>query len=241
MKKILLFFAVVLVTAFSANAQYVLSIDGEPLGDTVTIATDDPTVLEIEFKVIFTNNSGHDANIKVARNEIELADDAESYFCWGACYPPSVDTSGSQMFIAAGASTMEGDFSAHYSLGAPGISWISYTFYNIDNVDEMVKVVVKFDTRPNGIDENILKNTWISELYPNPSTSFVNIDYSIPTGVESASVRVVNLVGSVVIEQTLDASSTNHNMNVSELKSGIYFYSLLLNEEVYSTKKLIVK
>ncbi len=232
--------AVTVTVNFNTNP-FLLSMDGEITGNEITIIPDDPGATEIQLDLIFTNNSDASAAIKVARNEIEMAAGSESYFCWGACYPPATDTSGMSMTIDAGASSGEGDFSAHYTIGDEGISKISYTFYNIDNPDEAVTVLVNFDTRPSGVNENIFKDTWISDLYPNPATSVVKIDYNFPAAVTNAEVKVVNLVGSVVMEQKLDASANNHSINISELNSGIYFYSLFLNEEVYSTKKLIVK
>ena len=229
------------IVVYFDTRTYGLSMNGITIGNEITIVPENPEVVEIELVLNFTNYSDQDAVIKIARDEISMASGSESYFCWGACYPPNVDTSSSAMTISAGATTAEGDFSAHYTIGDEGISQISYTFYNVDNPDDAVTILVNFDTRPNGINDNIQENTWISELYPNPTTNVVNIDYNFPTSVKKAEVKVVNLVGSVVMEKTLDAKANCQSINVSELKSGIYFYSLFLNKEIHSTKKLIVK
>ncbi len=243
MKKILLSVAVLIVTAFYANAQsFTLSMDGELLGDTITVTPDSTSAPEIEFKAIFNNLTGNGANIKVVRNEVSMVDSTSSYFCWGACYPPHIDTSGMSMFIPAGGSSADGDFSAHYEIhNAIGISVIEYTFYNMDNPDENVKIVVQFDTSPSAIDENILSNMNISDIYPNPADNFVNINYDMPVEVHEASVKIVNILGSVVKEERINHRSNTMRMNISDLKGGIYFYSIFVNGEMHSTKKLLVK
>jgi len=243
MKKILLSVAVILVTAFYANAQsYTLAMDGEVLGETITINPDSAGMTELAFEVIFNNTTATGANIRVIREEISMIEGASSYFCWGACYPPNVDTSGMTMFIPAGGSSAEGDFSAHYEMGeSTGISVIKYTFVNLDNSDEFVSIVVSFDSSLSGVDENILQKVALSDIYPNPATNFVNIDYSFPTEVTNADVRIVNILGSVVKEQNINTQNNTLQLDISNMKSGIYFYSVLINNEVYNTKRLIIR
>ncbi|MFK5857414.1 MAG: T9SS type A sorting domain-containing protein [Bacteroidota bacterium] len=243
MKKLILSMAVILLTVFSVNAQsFSLEWDGEAIGDTITVNADSATATEVVFEAIFKNNSENGANVKVIRNEISMVENSGSYFCWVACYPPNVDTSGVSKFIAAGSETIEGDFSAHYTPNNTiGVSLIEYVFYNEDNPEENVTVVVKFDTSPSGIDENILKNSWLSEVYPNPATNYVNIDYKLPNEVTNASVKIVNILGSVVKEQIINTQNSSIRMDVSDMNGGIYFYSVFINEDVFSTKKLIIR
>ncbi len=244
MKKILLSMAVVLITVFYANAQsFTLEWNGEVYGDTITLTPESPESTDIAFEAIFNNLTDVGVNIKLARNEIIMMDSTESYFCWAEqCYPPWVDTSGNFQYVPAGGSSGLEDFSAHYDIhNAVGVSLIEYTFYNNDNPDENVKIVVKFDTDPTAINENILKNIWLSDVYPNPATNFVAIDYRLPQEVLSANVKVVNILGSIVKEQNVDIRNNNMRMDISDINSGIYFYSLFVNGEIYSTKKLIVR
>jgi len=243
MKKILLSIAVIFVTAFYVNAQsYTLEMNGVVLGETITINPDSAGVAELTFEAIFNNNTTTGVNIRVIREEISLLEGASSYFCWGACYPPNIDTSGMTMFIPAGGSSIEGDFSAHYVIGeSNGVSVIKYTFVNIDNPDEFVSIVDNFDSSPLGVDENILGKVILSDVYPNPATNFVNIDYNFPTEVANANVRIVNILGSVVKEQIINTQNSTLQLDVSDIKSGIYFYSVLINNEVYDTKRLVIR
>jgi len=243
MKKILLSMAVVLIAAFSANAQsYILSQDGVVLSDTITVFADNAGGTEIIFNAAVTNNTGHDSEVMVARNVISYVGDAFTQICWaGSCLPPSIDTAGPQT-IATGETSGEEDFAIHYIINESiGISVIEFIFYDKNNPSEVSKIVINFDSSPEGIEENILKNIWLSEVYPNPATNFVAIDYKLPSEVNAANAKIVNLLGSVVSEQEVNVQNSTMQMDVSGLNSGIYFYSLFVNGEIYSTKKLVIR
>lgn len=244
MKKVLLPLVIIILTAFFVSGQsFTLSWNGETLGDTLTVGPDEVPASEIVFQAIVHNNTNNGSNIKVLRNEILMLEGTSSYFKWGPSYfNDTTNLSPNYEFVPAGGSSVSGKFSGNYKInGAVGVSIIEYTFFNKDNTDENVKIVVKFDSSPEAIDENILKNTWISEIYPNPATNFVAIDYDIPLEVNEASVRIVNLLGSVLQEQKIDASNNSLKMNIQDMRRGIYFYSITFNGEIYSTKKLIIR
>lgn len=244
MKKIILSLAVILFAAFYVNAQsYTLSWDDETLGDTV-ILEGTPNA-EIVFHAVLTNNSVDKDTIKIQRRLVELLPNVSHYFCWGACYQPNPDsifTPNGYIDLEPGETSGESDFAAHYSPnGVIGTSIVEYTFFNKNDKNEKLIVVAKYVTSTDGIDEAILNKISISDIYPNPATNFVNIDYDMPSEVDEASVKIVNLLGSVVKEQQINTGYNKTRMNVSELNGGIYFYSLTINGEIYSTKKLIIR
>jgi len=243
MKKIILSLAVILVTVFHTNAQsFTLSWNGVTLSDTVTLGPETAGGEEIMLEVILTNNTGSDAGIKVARNEVQIEPGSENYFCWGACYPPFIDTSGMTMTIPAGGSSLEGDFSGHYvPNGTTGLSTISYSFYDNDSGLEVAKIVFIADPNVVAIDENSLSSIQVSDIYPNPATNYINLDYSLPKEIESANIAIYNVLGSVVMKQQVELMNNKFRMDISELDGGVYFYSLLLNGESYITKKLVIR
>ncbi len=216
--------------------------EGVEIGDTVVITPADETVTEIIFHAIVHNNSGDNINVKVIRKRIELIGESEDYFCWGACYPPFLDTAGTTILINAGAQSADEDFTGHYTInGAIGESMVEYTFYDVADINDQKKVVAIFNTAPDGIDESILNNIKVSEAYPNPATNFVDFDYSLPHEVKNASVKIMNILGSVVKEQQFTDNSGKLRINVSDINGGVYFYTLVVNGEIYKTEKLIVK
>ena len=251
MKRFTFLFTVLMIFVTGLSAQYTLSWDGEVLGDTVTVQGD-PSDTELVFEAILTNNSDELVGFKLQRRLILLLDGTTTSYCWGtSCFPPnntdSIIVARDTVFLAGGESTPEGKFSGHYlaedfgELTVVGTSMIEYKFFNAEDPDINVTVVVKFVTTPDGIVDQLMSNAFISDLYPNPATSFVTINYDLPQEVTNASVRIINILGSVVKTETLNKNATSLRMDISDLTNGVYFYSIVINNEVYKTKKLIVK
>jgi hypothetical protein len=232
------------------QAQYSLSWDGEPIGDTMVIVGD-PADTELVFHAILTNGSDDSDSILVKRRIISVLDGLADQLCWGLCYLPNTDSifiSPSGMRINAGESTEEAAFSGHYlnrefdePIGVIGTSVFEYTFFNADDENENVVVIVKFVTSPDGIADKLMVNGYISEIYPNPATSHVSLDYNLTSDVDQANLRIVNILGAVVKDINLNRNDSNHRLDISDLESGVYFYSMLINNEVYKTKKLVVR
>lgn len=241
MKKILLsLFALLLLTGISNAQVFSLSVDGELLGDTVTVYGD-PAASGIDFGCIFTNNTDNNVNIKVRRNQVSMLEGTSSYFKWNQTLAPTIDMSEAYL-INAGESTPDDFFKVYYQpYGQIGISIIEFTFFNINVENEYITLVIKFNTTSDDIDENILRNMTVSDIYPNPAKDIVSIDFDIPRDVETASVKIVNVLGSIVKEQSIERGSNKLSIDVSDLNDGIYFYSMFINEELYKTERLVVK
>jgi len=238
----LLVLAAVLLTAIPMNAQDMfLSWEGETLGDTLTI-WGSPDSSEIVFHAVVHNMTVSWMEIKVRRNQIEMVDSSSSYFCWGACFPDDIVESPDSILIPSGGSSVDTAFSGRYMPNTKiGTSIVEYMFYNADNEDQFVKVLVKYRASPEGIADILMRGGNISELYPNPATKFVSVDFDLPAKVKSASIRIVNLFGSVLKVLDVEHGTNKLTVDVSGLESGIYFYTVLLNGHVYETKKLIVQ
>ena len=246
MKKLLLTFSMILLVVLVARADdppLSFSWEGEPLADTV-VRVDLPSVFEIIFYASVTNNTASDMTIKVFREVLEEVPGSINQICWaGLCFHFTVDTSSTQLTLAPGATTGEGDeFSGHYlPQNTLGSSLIRYTFYNVDNPDERSSIVVRYISEYVGLSEGAMKEGYISEVYPNPATHYVNIDYKLTPQVNNAAVKVINLLGEVVKETNIETGNNNVRLDISELSSGVYFYSVLINSEIYQTKKLVVQ
>lgn len=242
MKKAILSLLVLMMTFGYVNAQvYSLSSDGVELGDTVTIYGS-PDASGIEFRVVFTNNDDVGASIKVMRHVSSAVEGSSNYFRWVQTNNPVTNLSGESLLVQPGESSPDDTFIAYYlPNGMVGKTYIEYNFFNISVENKDVKVVLEFDTTTDDINENILKNTKVSDIYPNPANLSVNIDYSLPLEVKFASVRIVNVLGSVVKEELIDTRDNKMQIDISDINDGIYFYSILINGEIYKTEKLIVR
>ena len=79
-------------------------------------------------------------------------------------------------------------------------------------------------------------------VFPNPVKSQLNISYTNPNG-DAATVQVYNVQGSLMKSFEIEGSlSTNkHQLDVSELSSGMYLVKLLIGNEFATHKVTIIK
>jgi len=83
-------------------------------------------------------------------------------------------------------------------------------------------------------------NHYNCEVFPNPADEVVNFAYDLKNN-SNNSLIIYNTLGSVIKEIELDAFSSRLSLNISDWKSGIYFYSLFNNGKSKSIGKFIVK
>jgi len=103
---------------------------------------------------------------------------------------------------------------------------ISIKFYETSNPDQSVTGVYTFG-QVTGTED---LTTAPIELYPNPTTNY----FQVENGQKVASVELFNLLGMKVLEST----NTNY-VDISSLKSGLYFVRLLdKKESVITTQRL---
>ena len=77
------------------------------------------------------------------------------------------------------------------------------------------------------------------ELSPNPATTNVEVSYTLPEGMTSATLVMTNTLGVNVMTAHLDGNNKT-TLSLEELPSGIYFYTIRCGENV-KTGKLIKK
>jgi hypothetical protein len=208
-----------------------LSISGD------TIVYGDPT-LEIVSYLTVTNNSSQSLDIICEKNVISLPQGADNYFCWGgSCYTSS--TIISPDFTTIDASQFSTEFQGHFSEMSNPISAavIEYCFYPITDPLDATCLTVKFEGSPSSSVDLKERHIIASEFYPNPSKEIVHFDYYLNN---QAKLILIDILGNEL--RTIPLSSKGiQNINIQDLPKGIYFGNVLVNNEIVSTKKLIVK
>lgn len=81
----------------------------------------------------------------------------------------------------------------------------------------------------------------ISEAYPNPAESFIELKYAITNPDARVKILFHNVLGVRVAEHTLKVGESSFTMSTEKFISGIYFYTLNVNDQNVITKKLVVK
>ena len=114
-----------------------------PNGGEITIYGEE-TDFEIVCHLFVTNNSASALNVSLTRHHIYMVSGSHSSFCWGMCYDTSINNSAFPVEIDAGA-TDEYSFSGHYNpYGNIGVAKISYTFFDDNNPNDSIMVIVNF-------------------------------------------------------------------------------------------------
>jgi len=83
----------------------------------------------------------------------------------------------------------------------------------------------------------------LEQNYPNPFNPLTKINFAIPKA-GYVSLKVFNITGeqvAVLVDRlNINAGSMSYDFNGSELASGVYFYSLIVNNILISTKKMVL-
>lgn len=85
------------------------------------------------------------------------------------------------------------------------------------------------------------KDITIHDVYPNPVSDMAFIDYTIHNEQVKAKVVIHNILGRTMNETELPTSETRIKIQAEELATGVYFYTLYLDNNGVLTRKLIVR
>lgn len=93
-----------------------------------------------------------------------------------------------------------------------------------------------------GVDETLSNNSFdVAQNYPNPVDGSSQIIFNVPNA-GKVNFRVTNLLGSVVSEKQINATTGKNTIEIASgsFASGVYMYSLTFNGQTV-TKRMIVK
>lgn len=240
MKKVLLLVvAGLFITSFSFAQSLSLSNSGGALnnGDTITVSgTITSTIVVYAFVENLTSSP---IDVKVRKIEIDTVPGSKNYLCWGLCFDPIVYVSPDPITIN-GNSINDIDFSGDYKAqGNSGITKIRYVFFDENNPSDSVYIQVHFDAIT-GI-KDISKDIKFSNAYPNPASASTTISYSLPKNSNNARIVIRDLLGATVKEIPITDFKGKKTITTSDMQDGIYFYSLVLDEKIITTKRLIIR
>lgn len=243
MKKTILSFCITVLLTVGASAQSLVIKDksGNVItGNTVEFFCDQ-TAGYGSFKADVVNSSSTAKTVKVRKWELSMIPEVQGItICWLSCYPPFVFEVPDAMVIEPGATNtnFEGDIT--YLLGTLGAASTKFVFFDVDNPSDTSFIIVNYNIGNVGV-ENLVKNTKVSNAYPNPANKMVYIDYKLPAASNNAKIKVSNLLGTTVEVIDLLNTEGKAGVNVSNLKNGVYFYSIMINNSALITRKFIVK
>jgi hypothetical protein len=124
----------------------------------------------------------------------------------------------------------------------PGISSVKYMAFNKMTPGHTFEFDVNFSVEEK-LKENIYQSRHIQlhDVYPNPAIDHAFVNYKVLDDRIIAKIRVHNLLGNIVAEYDLGSSENFIRIPTEELTSGIYFYTLYVDNESVMTRKLIIR
>ncbi len=78
------------------------------------------------------------------------------------------------------------------------------------------------------------------KVYPNPSTSYVYVEYKTPSG-NNSNIEVYDASGIRVLNEIMQGSKSLKIIDTSTLSDGTYFYKLIYNNEVLGQGNFIIQ
>lgn len=82
---------------------------------------------------------------------------------------------------------------------------------------------------------------WVSNVYPNPASEAVEIDYRFSGSFNEARLTLLNILGSPIGEYDLTPNERKIRITTRDLAAGVYLYRLSLDGKIVATKKLLVR
>lgn len=128
----------------------------------------------------------------------------------------------------------EGDPNPHYHLVSDKVQYFNIPFYHKLarlSIASAAAFAVPYVPSTAGVDEEVIE---VIKLYPNPTHGILNIKWHD----NYEMIQLVDMVGKVVYHASLPNQTKSTSVDMTELKSGIYFLQLLDGKKLV-TKKFI--
>jgi hypothetical protein len=244
MKKIITaVFSSILVAGVNAQSLNIQIIDGA--GNDVTngyyaVPTVNPaqgSYTNIKFKL--KNIGSQPVDLRVRRENVQMPAGFNNTICIdGYCYPATSDESQFPLVLNAGAvdSSFYGTF--NNPDGGTGDLCVTYTIFNNNDANQFVTVRAYFGACLTASTEDNPEELPVLSAFPNPANGQVTIKHNLKS---DGTLLITDITGKMVKNQRISADNTNTTLDISDLKPGIYVYSLESGSKRILSKKLMVR
>lgn len=240
MKKIFTLFVGLVVVGSASFAQGIeIHYGGQSLASTSFTVDSAASVDHTKIDYYLVNTSG--ASIEIDWQRIRRADMApytdqvcDELYCYQAP-DNNLFLSPTYTTIPAGDSVL---FQPKvYPNSTAGCAIYTYVIYSDHGSTFQDSVQVKYRFGGQDCFLSVEETPITFSVYPNPASTNLNIK-AITNG-NNVVLKLYNIMGELVKTETI--VDGNNLINVSNLTDGIYFYSVIKNNQIVETKKLIIK
>ncbi len=195
----------------------------------------------IRIPIKIKNTSDKPQFFIVRKAQSDLGSNQKGYFCLGdACLDPGLDQFSKK--IEPGETINNLFFTVETGLVTTTNS-LRFEVFPRGNpalgVEQAFSVMV--DEKPAKSLVFQSKDITIHDIYPNPVVDQASIDYRIYNEMLKAKLVIHNILGSPVGHYDLSAFETKVKIQSEELTSGVYFYTVYLDNVGVLTRKLVVR
>jgi len=249
MKKILL--SIGFLASFMTYAQdgIIITLEGQTTdisGQTHTMTAPSNAMFDVPFHV--ENQTGETHQWVVTRYRVNVPTGWADGLCWGhstdqfggICYTSTQmntnpwTTSSNPNFLFSVLNGQYGKMKPQINPDDFTSGQAHYRYYisdaGVQAYSDSVDLIVDFTASLNQ-----MKDPVSVSIVPNPATDYIQISM---TGIESASMRMIDVFGSTVHKETIGSTK---KLNVSDFNSGIYFLVFDVPGRKSFTRKVIIR
>ena len=246
MKKSLFIVSIFIASLLKINAQSFQLLDttgasggaGSTAQATYNLTVD--TSAAYDFMLNLKNATSSAITIKVKKRIISNTSGDIITFCIGVnCYPATTTLSAA-VSVPANSLLGNGFLTDFTAVNTPNTASVLYTIYNTATPSDSIATRINYNvTATTGI-KQFANNYYVSDVAPNPASSTVSFSYDLNNINQSASVKIYNMLGSLVKTVPLETYSNNTKIDVNSLEEGIYVYSVVVGGKAVKTSRLVV-
>jgi hypothetical protein len=220
--------------AFNLNAQ---SFELVGLEDNYRGTIGETVKVPIQLK----NNTDKPILIVIRKVSNQIGSTQKNYFCIDSnCLDQRVEDYIVKVDPGQTLKSFQVALDAGLSLGA---STAKYLIFNKSAPSEAVEFDLNFtvDERPEKISIYVSDQVILYDVYPNPVKDHAIAEYRVLDERIKAKLVIHNILGNIIEEYGLPFSENKVKIRAESMNSGVYFYTLYVNNVGTFTQKFIVK
>lgn len=198
----------------------------------------------IESVIRLKNTGTREVQVQVERLNSDLLANQSVFFKLGDKITGVRQTiSGNTIAIGPG-QTVE-SFTAYLTAGFEvGESAVTYRFFDVRNPANYADFTINYRV---GVQQDkdrlyVSNKINISALFPNPATHYAEAEYQIaPEQKSQFFLTINNVLGGQVAAYPLQSQDSRLRVSLEKFETGVYFYSLVIDDKAVVTRKFMVK
>ncbi len=212
-------------------------------GETIDLVDNFQTTFNqtIRIPIRVKNTSDKPQFYVIRKSKGELTDTQKGYFCLGnQCLDASIEEFSKR--IEPGETLFELYYTLESGIQSTQTS-LKFEFFQKGNAHAVQEknVLVVVEERPTRTYVFQSKEIIMHDIYPNPVQYQAFIDYKLHSETIKAKIVIHNILGKIMGEYELASSENRLKIEADDLQSGVYFYTLYLDNNGMFTRKLIVR